>query len=100
MALPMMNAIEFGAAPQMADPTSNQKTAARNAAFTFKKVAYFAEYEQEGAVGQEVRGAVPANIVRGLEIIRDLWNCCSDDKFVLPERQFDYLQSIKANAPR
>lgn len=41
MALPMMKAIEFGAAPQMAEPTSNKRTAARKVALTFMKVYIF-----------------------------------------------------------
>lgn len=41
MALPMMKAIEFGAAPQMAAPTSNSTTAVRKVALTFKKVYIF-----------------------------------------------------------
>jgi len=38
MALPMMSATELGAAPQMTEPTSNSKTAARKVALTFTKV--------------------------------------------------------------
>jgi hypothetical protein len=41
MALPMMKAIEFGAAPQMAEPTSNSATAVRKVALMFKKVYIF-----------------------------------------------------------
>ena len=35
MALPMMKAIEFGAAPQIAEPTSNMITALKKVYFTF-----------------------------------------------------------------
>lgn len=38
MALPMMKAMELGAAPQMAEPISNSTTAVKNVAFTFIKV--------------------------------------------------------------
>jgi hypothetical protein len=41
MALPMMNAIEFGAEPQTAEPTSNTKTAARKVYLTLKMVYNF-----------------------------------------------------------
>jgi len=41
MALPIMKAIEFGAAPQMAEPTSNNTTAVRKVALTFMKVYIF-----------------------------------------------------------
>ena len=41
MALPTMKAIEFGAAPQMAEPTSNSTTAVRKVALTSKKVYNF-----------------------------------------------------------
>ncbi len=34
IARPMMKATEFGAAPQIAEPTSNKKTTMRNTAFT------------------------------------------------------------------
>jgi hypothetical protein len=38
MALPMMKAIELGAAPQMAEPTSNNTAAAMKVALTSRKV--------------------------------------------------------------
>jgi hypothetical protein len=41
MALPMMNAIEFGAEPQMAEPTSNSRTAVRKVVLTFKSAYIF-----------------------------------------------------------
>lgn len=41
MALPMMKAIELGAAPQMAEPTSNNTRAVIKVAFTFRKVYNF-----------------------------------------------------------
>lgn len=41
MALPMMKAIELGAAPQMAEPTSNNTRAVRKVAFTFRKAYNF-----------------------------------------------------------
>jgi hypothetical protein len=37
----MMKAIEFGAAPQMAEPASNRMTAVRKVALTFKMVYIF-----------------------------------------------------------
>ncbi len=36
MARPMMKAIEFGAAPQMAEPASNSMTAIRKVVLTFE----------------------------------------------------------------
>lgn len=41
MALPIIKAIEFGAEPQTAEPTSNRKTAARNVYLTSKVVYSF-----------------------------------------------------------
>lgn len=41
MALPMMNAIELGAAPQMAEPASNNTRAVRKVTLTFRKVYNF-----------------------------------------------------------
>jgi hypothetical protein len=41
MALPMMKAIEFGAPPQMAEPTSNNMTAVRKVALMLKTVYIF-----------------------------------------------------------
>ena len=41
MALPMMKATELGAAPQMAEPTSNNTRAVRKVAFKFRKVYSF-----------------------------------------------------------
>lgn len=38
MARPTMKTTELGAAPQMADPTSNKMTVARKTVFTEKKV--------------------------------------------------------------
>lgn len=41
MALPMMKAMEFGAAPQMAEPTSNSTMAVIKVALTLKMVYNF-----------------------------------------------------------
>ena len=41
MALPMMKAVEFGAAPQVAEPTSNNTMAARKVDLTWNKVYSF-----------------------------------------------------------
>jgi hypothetical protein len=41
MALPTMKVTELGAAPQMAEPTSNRRTAVRKVVLTFMKVYIF-----------------------------------------------------------
>lgn len=47
IALPMLKATEFGAAPQTAEPISNRTTDARKMALTLKKVYIFPKMSKE-----------------------------------------------------
>jgi hypothetical protein len=57
MALPMMNAIELGAAPQTADPISNRTIADRKVYLTLKMVYNFPKTNKKAQF--ESRKAVP-----------------------------------------
>ena len=46
----------------------------------------FSKYQQEGAVGEQVSCAIPANIVCRMELVGDLRYCGRDDEFILHVR--------------